>query len=218
MEIREILFVISLSISLPVISCLIIYKRIDRNRFPLFPIFICTTLGLLAEVGSFVVGENNIFTIYFNFYTLIEFILLQLQLYLWSKFLNISFPLKLVVFVVIIWFITVFMIGDPEKKNIPFIIIYSFAMIMTCIKIMNNLIFSTKSLAKNFLLLVCISFIAIYTFAIIVEFFCMFNKLFSSTFIVNIFYIKSILNGLSNITLAIALLCIPKKQQYSLSF
>lgn len=215
---REILFIISLSISLPAITCLIIYKRIDRDRFPIYPIFICLILGLLIEVGSFIKGENVVFPIFLNIYLLLEFILLQVQFYFWAKFLNTNFPLKSIIGIAIFWFIAVFFLENPYQKNIPFIIVYSFAMVVTSIKVMNKLIFLNKSLAKNYILLICVSFIVTYTFAIIVEFFCMFHKVFSNSFIINVFYIKSILNALSNLTLAIAFLCIPKKQQYSLSF
>lgn len=215
---REILFIISLSISFPLITCAIIYQKIDRERFPIYPIFICTALGLLLEVCSFTLGESYSFIILLNIYILIEFILMRIQFYFWTKHFNSNFPIKSVVGAVIIWGICVFILENIGQRNLQFIIIYSFALIITGINVMNKLIFSNKSLTKNFLLLFCVSIIVTYTVAIIVEFFCNYNKVFTVNFIINVFYIKSILNALSNLMIAIALLCIPKKQQYTLSF
>jgi hypothetical protein len=114
---REILFIISLSISFPAITCLIIYKRIDRHRFPIYPIFICLILGLIIELGSFIKGENVVFPIFLNIYLLFEFILLQVQFYFWSKFLHTNFPLKSIIGIVIFWFIAVFILEIHIKKT-----------------------------------------------------------------------------------------------------
>jgi hypothetical protein len=217
-ETQEIFFILSLSISFPVVACLIIYNRIDKIRFPIYPIFICSILGLIMELGAFMVGKKFIFAIILNLYTLLEFILVQIQFYLWTKHLQPSFPYKSITLGVLIWIFTVFYMESIGQRNVPFIIIYSFGLVVLSIQIMNKLIVSNKSLVKNFLVLICISYIVTYSVAILTEFFCIYDNLFSVNFIMNVFYIKSVLNALSNLVIAIAIICIPKKQQYSVSF
>jgi hypothetical protein len=170
------------------------------------------------ELGAFMVGKKFIFAIILNLYTLLEFILVQIQFYLWTKHLQPSFPYKSITLGVLIWIFTVFYMESIGQRNVPFIIIYSFGLVVLSIQIMNKLIVSNKSLVKNFLVLICISYIVTYSVAILTEFFCIYDNLFSVNFIMNVFYIKSVLNALSNLVIAIAIICIPKKQQYSVSF
>lgn len=218
MTIKEIQFVLSLSIILPVISGLCIYDRTDKKLYPFHAVLICTVLGLLTEIVTFNIHDSKFFNMLPNIYMLLEFCLIQVQFFLWNRWISYKYIIVSIIILTSFWLLTIFYIGDISERNTHFNILYSFALIFTSVSVLSRLVFSTKFILRNFQFIFCIAILLSCTYSIIVEIFCMYYQLFSEQFIRNIFYIKSILNAVSYILLAISFLCIPKKQQYSLSF
>ncbi len=218
MTIKEVQFVLSLSVALPVICGMYIYDRADRKSYPFYAVLMCTVLGLLTEIITFNIHDSRFFNMLPNIYMLLEFGLIQYQFFLWNKWINYRYIILSIILLTLFWLLTIFYIGNISQRNTHFNILYSFVLIFTSVSVLSRLVFSTKFIVKNFQFVFCIAILLSCTYSIIVEIFCMYYKLFSEQFIRNIFYIKSILNAVSYILLAISFLCIPKKQQYSLSF
>jgi len=192
------------------------FKIIDKNFQP-FIFFIW--LGLINETLSLVLiytkGSN---TVNSNVYVLLESLLI---LYLFFSWDSISKPLySLLMFAAVsVWITDNLVVHNINGNNSVFRIFYSFIIIFCSLIQVNKLVISERvSLIKNPVFLICIAFLAYYACKAFVEVFNAFHLSLSHSCNRSIFTILYLADFLSNLIYAIALLCIPRKQLFTMPY
>jgi len=207
---------ISFSIALPAALALVKFPCIEINYYPfVFLIWI----GLFNEALSVILVytiRNN--TVNSNIYVLLEFILILYQFYRWDSISLHKFYAFLGIGI-IVWFTDNTIINMLTEDNSLFRIFYSFIIVFLSINQMNKIIvYEKRSLLKNTIFLICIAFLAYYGFKAFTEVFMAFHLGFSDIFNRNVLIILYFVNLLSNILYAVAIVCIPTKQEFTLQY
>lgn len=174
-------------------------------------------LGFINETLSIILVytlKSN--TINSNIYVLIEYFFILFQLYKWNGS-DIKKNYFFVALGLAIWIGDNLIINAGNGNNSIFRIFYSLVIVFFSINMINKLIiYERKNLLKNAIFLICISFLLYYGCKAFVEVFNAFHLGLSDIFNRNIFKILYFANLISNIMYAIAILCIPRKQEFSL--
>ncbi len=152
-----------------------------------------------------------------NLYVLLEYGLLLVVFYR----LNGSRAAKRYVWLfgvgLLIWIGDNLLFHTLDHINSTYRISYSVIILLLSIRQLSDLIVSEKrSLARNAILWICISFMFYFSFRAFFETFYILQAPFSSSFYFNLFVIFWIINLLTNLTYAIAILWIPKKQEFTI--
>ncbi len=204
------------SIILAVVIGVIRFKSVLNTFYP-FIFFIW--LGLANEsVSLLLIHTFKTNAVNSNIYVLVEYLLLLWQFYKW----NINYFQKLVFasgIGVLVWITDNLLINTIDSNNSIFRIFYSFIIVFFSIDMLNRVIVNEKnSISKNAVFLVCTGFIIYYGFKALLEVFNAFNLGFSDMFYKNIWITLSVVNFIANMIYAIAILCIPKRQEFSLLY
>lgn len=192
------------------------YKAIDKNFQP-FIFFIW--LGLLNETLSLVLiytkGSN---TVNSNIYVLFETIIILSQFYYWETLSqNLYHCFLLIAF--IIWIADNVIWHRVSGNNSVFRIAYSILIIICSIKQVNRLVtFERVTLIKNPVFLICTAFLMYYSCKAFIEVFNAWHLQVTRVFSRNIFTILYFADFVSNIIYAIALLCTPRKQIFTMPY
>ncbi len=202
------------SIILSVVIGIIRFKSLLRTFYP-FMFFIC--LGLANEsLSLFLINTVKSNSVNSNIYVLLEYSLLLRQFYNW----NINYSKKCILagtFGIIIWISDNLLINSINDNNSIFRIFYSFVIVFFSIDMLNRVIVNEKKrISKNAVFLICTGFLMYYGFKAFLEVFNAFNLQFSNTFYTKVWMTLSIVNFIANIIYAIAIICIPRKQEFSL--
>lgn len=214
---KEILFLTSLSISLPLIGGLYALINLNVKKIAIWPLVVCCCIGLGNEIFCYVSTNPLHFNFAANIYLLIEFVFMMIQIKLWHPKVQKREVYLFLFSAIAIWVVTTIWVGGIGVRNVPFTIMYYFVLILLFIKGINYQLFRGSDYRKT-VVVISISMACFYTYGMMVEVFVMNYKLFSYQFILSIFYIKVIFNVIVNIVITYSLLCIPKKQKYLLSF
>lgn len=217
MTAHDIEFIFSLSVLFPTIAAFIAYARVDRTLYNVLPMLLCVCVGLATEVSFHFLAMKGIANYVVNVEIILEFVLMYVQVIYWrigALRLKDSYVILLGI---ILWVITTILNHGLEIRNVYFLVLYSFILVLAGIDSMNEFLVSTKNLKKNHQFIFAFAMILFYTYSLIVEAICLNYKIFSDAFITYIFDVKIFINVLTNILFAIALLCVPKKQTFSLS-
>jgi hypothetical protein len=130
-----------------------------------------------------------------------------------------SFLFFLIVLFVIIWVSETFLIQQfGNKFTYYFNIIYGFIIVLLCIRAINDLLFTEKELLKNPTFLICIGLIIFFTYDIINRMFRLYGLNNSHSFRLSVESLQMIINFLSNLIYALAVLWMRKKQAFTLQF
>jgi hypothetical protein len=178
-------------------------------------------VGCCNELLSIYLLVNHHYNIInYTIYSLFEALLL-----LWF-FKNLSvfqgrktFFYSLIVLFVIIWTIESFYANEfGTRFSYYFDIVYSFCVVLLSIRVINNLLFTERELLKNPTFLICIGIIIFFTYQIVEEMFWLYGLKNSKIFRQNIQSILMIINLLSNLIYALAILWMRKRQAFTLQF
>jgi len=217
MTVHDIEFLFSLSILFPTIASFVAYARVDRQMYTVLPILLCLCIGLVTEVSFYFLATKGIANYVLNVEILFEFILMYMQIIYW-RFGSLRPKDNYVLMLgILLWVITTLLNQGFEIRNAYFYVFYSFILVLAGIDSMNEFLVSTKNLKNNHQFIFSFAIVLCYTYPIIVEAICINYKIFSEAFITYVFDVKIFINVLMNILFAIALLCVPKKQTFSLS-
>jgi len=181
----------------------------------------------LIWIGCF----NELLSIYLLFnhhYNIINYTiygLCEALLLLWFfKNLNVFKGRKapfyfLIVLFVVIWVAESFFANQfGTQFSYGFDIMYSFCVVLLGIRVINDLLFTERDLLKNPTFLICIGIIIFFTYQIIEEMFWLYGLKESAIFRQNIQSILMIINLLSNLIYALAILWMRKRQAFTLQF
>lgn len=204
------------SIILAVIIAIIRFKSVLKTFYP-FIFFIW--LGSANEtVSLLLIHKYKSNAINSNIYVLAEYLLLLWQFYKW----NVNYAQNCVFSAgigILVWIADNLLVNAIDSNNSIFRIFYSFIIVFFSIDMLNRVIVNEKnSSSKNAVFLVCIGLLIYYGFKALLEVFNAFNLGFSDMFYKNIWITLSVVNFIANIIYAIAILCIPRKQEFSLLY
>lgn len=208
--------VLNLSVAFPAIIGLTRFRFISSDYYP-FIIVIC--LGLFSELLSIVMvyntGSNAINS---NIFVLLEYGLILFQFYKW----NYNSFKKYYVFALLgftVWCIDNFFINSIIENNSLFRVFYSFVIVFLSIDQLNKIIVNEKNvLFKNAMFAICIGFLFYYTCKAFVEVFNAVHLGLSYNFLWNLWIILYFVNVVSNVIYALAILCIPRKHEFTLPY
>ncbi len=200
------------SILIAAVIAAIRFKKMDKSFYP-FIAFI--TLSLLNESLSLLLiyktGSNAFNS---NIYVLIEYFIILFQFYKWKN----DGPSTYLLFAVlglVIWVADNMVIHSLYQNNSIFRIFYSLVILFFAIDATNWVItFSTGSVLKNPIFLISTTFLLFFSCKTFIEIFNVFETRLSIAFYERIWQSFSVINFIANIIYAIAVLCIPKKQEF----
>jgi hypothetical protein len=208
--------ILSYSIAFAAIIGLVRIKQIDQVYFPFL---LLIWLGLLNEIVSTLTikyfrtnAESS------NIYMLAESLLI-----LWFfKRLGLFTSKKILFYVVGStfiggWIVDNFIISSIHAFSSYFGILYSFFIVLMSINIINKLIVEErKRLYRNPVFLIMIGFISFFTYKILIEIFWVYGLNSTDEFRTEVYRIMTFINLLVNLIYALALIWIPRKQEYTL--
>lgn len=214
------LFTIDIILNFSIVFAVVIgifrFKSILKTFYPLV-LFVC--LGLANEILSlFLIIKQNSNAANSNIYVLIEFIILLWQFYKWN---NSYFQTCFIAGVIgiLVWITDNVFINSITDDNSIFRIYYSFVIVFFSIDLLNKAIINEKeNILKNAVFLACAGFLTYYGLKVLLEVFNSFKISFNNSFYIEIWFTLSVANCISNIIYAIAILCIPKKQEFFLQY
>lgn len=182
----------------------------------LHPFIYLTWLALVNETLSLVLmytiktNSGNA-----NIYTILEYLFLLFQFYYWlggAKW----FYIGLGIIGTILWALDNFVWHSITSNNSLFRAGYAIIIVLLALRKMNMLIVDDmRPVFKDGVFLICSALVFYNGCRAFMEIFNLFNVGLSTGFEIEIFWLLSIVNCISNLIYAIALLCIPMKQQFS---
>ncbi len=202
-----------------VLAAVIAAARFNAYGKALFPFLCLVWLAAANEILSLVlmytVRDNSINS---NIYTLLEFGLILLQYFFWNGGRKQLFSF-LAIAGLFIWILDNLALHALRDNNSLFRICYAFTIVILSIDALNRrIIDARRPLLKDTVFLICAGFLFYFSCKAFMEVFNLFAIGYSTVFEARLFFTLSFVNCISNLLYAIALLCIPMKQQYSLPF
>lgn len=125
----------------------------------------------------------------------------------------------LTTFFVIIWLVDNFFSSHLNVRvTFYFDIIYALTVVLLSIRTINELLFTEKEFLKNPTFLICIGLIIFFTYQIIVKLFWLYGLRESVHFRMNVQTIMILINCLTNLIFAVAVLWMRKRRPFTLQF
>ncbi|WP_132053559.1 hypothetical protein [Pseudocnuella soli] len=203
------------SILLPAITGLVCYRRINPVYFPFL---LLMWLGLLNEVVSLTVISLGFYNYYnFNLFHLVETLLIiwqfkNLRLFEHRTFFILSLS-------TIGWFITEAAISGLNAFYSYFYIYCAVLIVFLSMHMINKLLVTERSnLFKNAVFLFCCAFIIFFTASIVTEVFWLYGTQLSKEFRSGMQAIFGWSNCICNIIYAFAILWMPRKLAFTLTY
>lgn len=204
------------SILIPFVASIVRFKRLSYTYIPLFWLLLA---GLINETLSFCVAfwyRNNHYNS--NLYILVEYLLLLWLFYRICQ-QKMHWSITAAVAGTLIWICDNIWLHSMESSNTVFRIFSSLSILWLSINQLTSLIFS--GLYNNYKatgILICASFCIYYIYrSFVLLFKFIFNEA-GAAFETKLWLVVNLINLVTNITIAIAILCLPKRQNPILVF
>ncbi|NCI46321.1 hypothetical protein [Sediminibacterium soli] len=201
---------------LPAILGAFRFRRAPAIYRPFFYFLWLAVFGDISGILCVYAFRNNI--AHSNVYVLAEFLMLLWLFYRWNRS-----PRKTKYWViggigVAVWILDNLAWHTVYREiNSLYRVYYCMVIVFLSIDLINKLIiFERKKLLRNAMFLVCVTFVFYFAYKAYIESFYVLQFSFSRGFYNSIFYVLRIINVLSNLMYSIALLCIPKKLEFSM--
>lgn len=207
---------LNFSITIAAVLAVIRFKYVIRSFRP-FIFFIW--LGLANETVSIITiytaGSNMLNS---NIFVLLEYLLVVIQFNVWNFHPKRNY-IVLAGLGTAVWITDNFVLNSITQNNSLFRTFYSFVIVLFSInEIGKILIFQRGSLLKNAVFIICITFLFYYGSKSFVETFNAFNEKLHPHILWNVWIIMYFVNAISNILYALAILCIPTRQEFTLPY
>ena len=204
------------SIIIAVIIAMIRFKSIISDYYPF--IFVIW-LGLVNESLSLImIYSTRSNAINSNVFVLLEYGLILFQFYKWNDSNSKKYYL-LAGLGLLIWIADNFIINSIAQNNSLFRVFYSFVIVFFSIDQVNKMIIYEKGvLLKNAMFIICITFLFYYGCKAFVEAFNVFHSALSNMLLKNLWIILYFVNVIANVLYALAILCLPTKQKFTLPY
>ena len=191
-----------------------------RSIAPAYYPFLCIIwLGFLNEsLSLFIIYNNRSNAVNSNVFVLAEYLLTLLQFYKWNNHLARRYYAAALAGV-IVWVADNFTLHSISDNNSLFRVYYSLAVVFLSINQVNKLIIYEKgSLLKNATFIICIAFLFYFGCKAFIEAFNVLRFGLSDMFLRNLWIILYFVSFITNLIYAIATLCIPAKQEFTLPY
>lgn len=120
---------------------------------------------------------------------------------------------------VVIWIVETFLKNRfGTSFTYYFNVAYYFVVVLLSIRVINNLLFTEKELLKNSTFLICVGLIIFFTYGIISRMFWLYGLKNSTAFVMNVQSIYMLINVLSNLIYALAVMYMRKRQAFTFQF
>lgn len=179
------------------------------------PFIFLLWLGLLNETISLAFLYNRRFnTVNSNIFVLLEFLLILYQFYCWNtsrrmKYFIIAFA------GIAVWITDNFVINSLTQNNSVFRVFHSLIILLFSVAQINKIqVFQNGWFKGNAVFLICLTFIFLYGFKAWVESFNMIHLGLSRSFLSKLWLSLNIVNLITNLLLALAVLWIPTRQRF----
>lgn len=208
--------IFSFSIAIAAIIGWIRFKKINPAYYPFL---YCIWLAFLSEIISYLVvrgGHSN--AINSNIYMLGEALLIPWQFKNWGLFQRPKylFPGLLILFT-LLWTLESFFIKGITLNISYFKILYSFAIVLMSIQVINNqLMRERRNFLRSPIFLITAAFVFYYINAVIVGVFWLYGLQMSMRFMLKLAWILIYVNLFTNLIYALAVLWMPTKHRFSL--
>ena len=209
-------FLISQSILLPFLVGLVRFRRLGWTYRPFL---ILLVLGALNEPVSYLfIRTMHSNAIPNNLYALAEWILIAWQFHRWG-FLRTQEKVYfgLVGLVSLVWVVEDLILWQITTFPPYFQIFYCFLTVLLSVNKINFMItYDDRRLYSNPIFLICIGFIIFFIYRIVYEWAYQTSVRGSTETALFVIMLFGYVNALTNIIFAIALMCIPRPQRFSL--
>jgi hypothetical protein len=214
---HELTFIFSFSV---IIATVIGWIRIRKIGPTYYPFLLCITLAAINEAISYyyidIRHQSN--AVNANLYVLAESLLLLWQFRNWKTF---DYHKKIFWLIAIVflasWTADNFILGKINHFRSYFRVIYSFILVLLSINCVNHLITDDrKSLLTNPVFVICSGMIIYYTYKVLVEVFWIYGIAGNNQFTTKLYDIHTIINLISNLVYAWAILWMQKRQRFLL--
>jgi hypothetical protein len=214
----NIIIAFSLSIWIGAIFSIFKFTEISRTFYPFIVLIWVAALNETLTIILYLNGLYNI--INSNIYSLIESFLLLWFFHELNIFKGYKWLETLLAFIyVIVWSwdnLILHKFGTQFNSN--FAIVYAFPVVLLSVSTINKLLMQEKEILRSPVFLICIGLLIFYTFNVIIEVFYIYGLKLSDYVTGRIYDILSCVNLLCNLIYAVAILCLRKKQAYTLQF
>lgn len=215
MDVKWFVF-LSLSI---IIGTLLGWWRFKKIPPTWYPFIFLLTIGSLNELLSYwLTANHHSISVNNNIYVLLEALLTLWLFYNWQ-----IFPFRKYLFIglfsaiIAAWLAENILRQGIYSISYYFRLSYAVLIIIFSILINSRLIITYRfSLLRNPVFLVCAAYILFFTYKILVEIFWLYGINASRAFRVNVYTVLAWINCFTNLIYAMAILCIPSKQPYSM--
>jgi hypothetical protein len=208
--------VLNHSIIIAAILGVIALRHITRSFYPF--IFLILLVLINESLSLVLIYNNGNNAVSSNIFVLFEFGLLLYQFYRWNNG-RVAKYYFIAAAGIITWLLDNFILNSISQNNSLFRVAYSFVIVLFSIDLVNKIIIYEKGrLRGNAMFIICITFIFYYGCKAFVESFNIFHFGVSDSFLSNLWITLYFVNGVSNIIYAIAILCIPTREEFTLQY
>jgi len=204
------------SIALAAIIGIIRFRSIAPAYYP----FLCIIwLGLLNEsLSLFIIYNNRSNAVNSNIFVLAEYLLTLLQFYKWNHHSARGYYAAALAGA-IVWIADNFALHHISENNSLFRVYYSLAVVFLSINQVNKLIIYEKgNLLRNATFIICMAFLFYFGCKAFIEAFNVLRFGLSDMFLRNLWIILYFVSFITNLIYAIATVCIPAKQEFTLPY
>jgi len=215
-------FILSLSIGFAVIIGIVRFRRIDPSYYPfIYRVTVVLIVEILNRILT-VTGNDDAFILVLNIFSFTDFFLFLWLFHNWGLFnrRKSTFITIAGVFFVI-WLLENTILTGFIKHNLYFFILYSFALIFFSVNSFNKMVVHERSsIFRNPKFWICLGIIIFYSFFIVVVStgLSFFEHSMSRAFRRELWSISVYSNLLVNLLYAVAVICIPRKKNYTSLF
>ena len=211
------IFLVSQTILLPLITGLVRLNRIGKTYRPFF---ILIVLAVVEEAisGYLIKVRHHSNAIPNNLYGLAESLLILWQFYVWGLWRTRKQVFySLITLMCLVWVTENLILGHIREFPPYFKFLHSFLTVLLSVNKINFMItHENRKLLQRPDFLICISFIIFFLYKILYEWAYQVSLLGESDITTNIIRLFGYINALTNITFGIAFLLIPTPQKFTL--
>ncbi len=174
----------------------------------------------LLSVVCISVTDNNVPNS--NIYVLMEYLLLLYVFYNWNLAKTRKTKIRYLLLLsggLSAWILDNLVVNSLFTINCTFRVIYSIIILLLSINQINKLtVFAKKKVTGDAMFQICMAFAFYFSYKAFIETFYILEMPFSKPFYLNCFIILLIINLLTNLIYAIAVLCMPTKREFILPY
>ena len=194
------------------------FRKIDPA---FYPFIYCIWIAFANELISFYLTKTKHSTaINNNIYVLLESVLISWQFKKWGYLQKPSYLSAIIIScLAALWVIDAFFVYSIKQTISYYRIIYSCFIIVVSVTVINKeLAFAMGAVTKSPVFILCVAFTIYFTFKIVTGLFWLYGLGSNMKFLLSLVAIINVVNCITNLIYALAVLWMPTKQRFSLPY